>query len=588
MKKHIYIILIITLLAACNEEKFLKETPEDFMGANNSYITKADYDLAINELYYLTRMEFYANSDRSIDYIYGTDLVSEGSSEKSNLLSNYSIAGGIAQTHWDKLYLLVAHSNVVLSRLPSSQLTSDQQTIYVAKAKFFRGLAYRTLAYLYGGVPIELNEVTSPKTNYVRATYAETLSQSIEDVKFAAENLADVASVKDGEVNAAAAYHLLSELYLAAGQNQNAVDAATKVISNPALALMQNRFGSRVNETPGNVYSDLFSVKNQNRASGNKEGLFVIQFETNVQGGSATTTDAFWVTGNYLLERHCAPQVGLFRMVLADGTQVAPFNWPTGDFTGGRGIGTAVPTIHFANEVWTSDYKNDLRNANCNIVRKFAFNNPAFKTKYGSTFGDTLDLDNLPSGVTFITGLSNQSTFPGRYLMPYQVKCTTPYHHPAALYSNAATFALQSTAGSTYTDQYMFRLAETYLLRAEAYLKLGNSGNAAIDINVVRERAKATPVDAANVDMDYILDERMRELGIEEKRRLTLGRLGADIFYARVTKYNPYYTSPASSADGVGFVTGTNTSKYTLWPIPQSAIEANKDAELTQNPGYNK
>jgi hypothetical protein len=583
MKKYI-LLALIAILGACNESTFLKETPMDFMGGDNSYATAADFNLAINELYYLTRMEFFANSDRSIDYIYGTDLVFEGGSEKSNLLSNYSVAGSIAQAHWDKLYLLIAQANVVISRLSASQLTEAQQTTYIAKAKFFRGLAYRTLAYLYGGVPIELNEVTTPKTDYVRATYDATILQAIEDVKFAAENLADVAAVKDGEVNSAAAYHLLSELYLAAKKNQEAVDAATKVINNPALGLMQNRFGSRKTETPGNVYGDLFSVKNQNRSSGNTEGLFVVQFETNVSGGSATTGDAFWVVGNYLLERHCSPQVGLFRMIMSDGTQLTPFNWPIGDFTGGRGIGTAVSTVHTANEIWASDYKNDLRNANCNIVRKFAFNNPAFKTKYGSIFGDTLDLDNLPKNVTFITGLANQSTFPGRYLYPYSVKCTTPYHHPAALYSNATTFALNSTAGGTYTDQYMFRLAETYLLRAEAYMKLGNAGLAAADINVVRSRSKASPVAASSVTMDYILDERLRELGIEEKRRLTLSRTGT--FYDRVTKYNSYYASPASSSDGVGFITGANTSKYILWPIPQSAIEANKDAVLDQNPGY--
>lgn len=583
MKKYI-LLALIALLGACNEETFLKETPMDFMGGDNSYSTAADFNLAINELYYLTRLEFFANSDRSIDYIYGTDLVFEGGSEKSNLLSNYSVAGSIASAHWDKLYLLIAQSNVVLSRLPKSSLTEAQQTTYVAKARFFRGLAYRTLAYLYGGVPIELNEVTTPKTDYMRATYDETILQAIDDVKFAAENLADVAAVKDGEINSAAAYHLLSELYLANGQNQEAVNAATKVIGNPALGLMQDRFGSRKTETPGNVYGDLFSVNNQNRSSGNKEGLFVIQFEANVSGGSSNTSYNFWDVGNYLLERHCSPQVGLFRMVMSDGTQLTPFSWPIGDFTGGRGIGTAVLTAYSGKEIWLSDYKNDLRNANCNIVRKFAFNNPDFKTKYGSIFGDSIDLDNLPKNVTFITGLANQSTFPGRYLSPYSVKCTTPYHHPAGLYSNAATFALKSTGGGTFTDQYMFRLAETYLLRAEAYLKLGNTGLAAADINVVRSRSKASAVAASSVTMDYILDERLRELGIEEKRRLTLSRTGT--FYDRVTRYNSYYASPTSSSDGVGFITGANTSKYILWPIPQSAIEANKDAVLDQNPGY--
>lgn len=91
-----------------------------------------------------------------------------------------------------------------------------------------------------------------------------------------------------------------------------------------------------------------------------------------------------------------------------------------------------------------------------------------------------------------------------------------PYDHPSALYSDASTYALRSSAGGTYTDQYMFRLAETYLLRAEAYLDLNQKDKAAADINEVRDRAKATLIDASDVTLDYILDERVRELGIEE------------------------------------------------------------------------
>ncbi len=72
----------------------------------------------------------------------------------------------------------------------------------------------------------------------------------------------------------------------------------------------------------------------------------------------------------------------------------------------------------------------------------------------------------------------------------------------------------------------MFRLAETYLLRAEAYLGLNQPGLAVIDINVVRSRSNADPVNAAEINIDYILDERLRELGVEEKRMLTLMRLG--------------------------------------------------------------
>ena len=81
------------------------------------------------------------------------------------------------------------------------------------------------------------------------------------------------------------------------------------------------------------------------------------------------------------------------------------------------------------------------------------------------------------------------------------------------------------------------------------------------------------------INMDYILDERMRELGIEEKRRLTLMRTG--LLYDRVMKCNPYYANPETNGDGVGM-----QKHYNLWPIPQSAIEANIGAKLEQNPGY--
>jgi hypothetical protein len=583
MKKYIYIIIIAISFGACNEDSFLRETPLDFMSGNNAYTTSADFDLATNELYYLTRYEFYDNQDRSVmDYVFGTDLVWNGSSGGAlpNLAANYGASSSTAQAHWDKLYLLIAQANTVLTRLPKSSVPDAGRVLFTAKAKFFRGLAYRTLAYLYGGVPLQLEEVTGPKTNYVRATREQTLAQAVDDVKFAAENLANINKVKDGEVNSAAAYHLLAELYLATGKYQEAADAATKVINNECgpVALMKERFGTRKTETPGDVYWDLYRTNNQNRASGNTEGLFVIQMEPGVTGGGTDLTSLWSSPGSYLLERHTAPQTSLFK-IYKDGVTYTPFTWPIGDYTGGRGIGSFVPTHLYDKEVWggygSVEFKRDIRNANHNFVRKFAYNNAAFKKAYGSIFGDTIDIDNPPAGCTFLTGENSQGTFPGRYLLCYQTKCTNPYDHPSALYADKATYALKSAAGGTYTDQYMFRLAETYLLRAEAYLDLNQKDKAAADINEVRGRAKAILVDASDVTLDYILDERIRELGIEEKRRLTLARLGADVFYNRVTRYNAYYSLDVPFS-----------KNYTVFAIPQSAIDANKDAKLEQNTGY--
>jgi hypothetical protein len=156
-------------------------------------------------------------------------------------------------------------------------------------------------------------------------------------------------------------------------------------------------------------------------------------------------------------------------------------------------------------------------------------------------------------------------------LYAYQSKVTTPGAHPANLYAGTIPGLLINTAGGTYLDQYMFRLAETYLIRAEAYLGLNDKGSAATDINVIRSRSNASDVLPAAVTIDFILDERMREFGVEEKRMLTLMRVG--LLYDRVKRLNPYYSDI--------------TPTYNLWPIPAAEIERNKDAILEQNPGYN-
>ena len=584
MKKFIFIIIAMFALAGCNEENFLNEKPLDFMSAANSYETTADFDAAVTELYYLVRLEFFGDVNRNWDYIKYADMMMT-SDGKANLAADLNPSSDVAKGHWDRLYKIVAQANVIVSRVnKSATLTEAQKEVYMAKALFFRGFAYRTLAYLYGGVKLQLEEVTSPRTDFTRATREATINQAIEDVKYGTTRLPGVTEVKDGEITDAAAYFLLAELYLAAGNNTEAINAATTVINNPALGLMTERFGSRMNED-GDVYWDLFRRDNQNRSSGNTEGIWVIQEEVDVPGGGSSTSDFFWYTSSYWLERICAPQTGLFRFILPDGTSVAPFVWPTGDYTGGRGIASLFANKHFYHEVWESDFDNDIRNSEYNWPRKFKFNDPNFIAKYGDMFGTEIDLENpnLPAGVKIETGYDNgvlpPDALPNRFLCGYQTKCTTPFNHPDAQYLNKDTYLISGTGGKTVQDQYMFRLAEAYLLRAEAYLKDQQADKAAADINVVRARAKAKPCTASEVDMDYILDERLREFGIEEKRLLTLQRTGT--MYDRIMAHNEYYNLAKNSATGEVF-----QQKYTLLPIPLSAIEANKDAVLEQNPGY--
>lgn len=561
--KTLYRVVLISILCSFGiscKNNFLDEQALSFLSTSNAFKTTSDFNASINNLYGLVRAEFFTSSDwQPMQYLYRTDMAVEVSvGSNPNLLAEFGPNGTLTNNHWSQLYKIVAEANTVISRIPASQLSDADKVLFEAKARFFRALGYRTLAYLYGGVPLVLTEIVGEKTDFVRATKEEVLTQIIEDLKFSAANLPGITAVNDGEVSNLAAQHLLAEVYIADGQFQNAVNAATVVIDDGATGLMKNRFGSRSTVTPGDVYWDLFQAKNQNRkTAGNTEAIWVIQLETDVQGGSAVSTA---MAGNYLLERVHAP---LYRDMKVNG--VALFLWPIGDYTGGRGVGFLEPSQYFSDTVWQSDFNNDIRNANHNFVREVVSTNPA-----SPFYGQVISTKNPPAGANI--------AFPSRVFYPYQSKATTPFNHPTSLYVNPGSsdpvrkYELKATAGGTYADQYMFRLAETYLLRAEAYLGLGSTGLAAQDINVVRSRANASPVLAGNVTIDYILDERLREFGVEEKRMLTLMRLGK--LYDRVVKCNPFY--------------GVNMQpNFNLWAIPQSEIERNRSAVLEQNPGYN-
>lgn len=124
------------------------------------------------------------------------------------------------------------------------------------------------------------------------------------------------------------------------------------------------------------------------------------------------------------------------------------------------------------------------------------------------------------------------------------------------------------------------RLGETYLLLAEAQFKQGKLQEAANSINELRRRAFANypasgQVQASNITLDFILDERARELVGEENRRMTLMR--TKTLVDRALRLN--------SGDAQKPITGL-TAKHLLLPIPLIEIQLNKDATLEQNPGY--
>jgi hypothetical protein len=136
----------------------------------------------------------------------------------------------------------------------------------------------------------------------------------------------------------------------------------------------------------------------------------------------------------------------------------------------------------------------------------------------------------------------------------------------------------KNNRANIYSDFYYARLAETYLLRAEAKFRKNDRAGAVADINEIRSRAHAPLISEADVTIDYILDERIRELYGEERRWNTLLRMGGVIPNDRITQHAYWIVDNPTWSGSLG-------SDF-LFPIPQSVIDSNLDAVIEQNPGW--
>ncbi len=555
--KYITTVLISTLLfVSCNEEEWLEEVPLDFYSADISYVTADQFNSAVARLYDLTQdYTIHGGIDHFFTYTYVSDVAynAAATTKGLNSLKDALVPDNDAvKINFKQFYKIITSANVILSRIELEDTefdTEEQRNILKAEALFFRANTYRLLAHMFGGVPVLVEEVASPRRDFVRDSREAVYAQAISDAEFAADNLPSADNVaEDGRLSNAAAKHLLAELYITVGDYDKAIAIATEVIDDPNFELMETRFGSRMSE-PGDVFWDLFRRDNQNRAHyGNKEAIWVAQYEYLAIGGGRGWNIAQFALPNYVKLK------GTDGEYLFDGFYSQ---------YGGRCMGWLQPSGYMHTDIW-ENADNDMRNSEYNIFRDIIAMNP------GSAFyGDSI----VKSGA--INSTTNNPL--GKYWNPIFTKIAPINNHPDELYENKETGLLLKTDNLTFTDSYIMRLAETYLLRAEAYIMNGDKASAAADINTVRARANATPVAAADCDIDYLLDERARELAYEEFRMITLMRMGK--LAERLKVYNPMYNGK--------YATNGVEEYHNLWPIPAAEIEKNSEAELEQNPGYN-
>jgi starch-binding outer membrane protein, SusD/RagB family len=553
IKYNFKIIIVLSLLLSfwsCNDDEILVEVPKDFFAVDNAYSSPQSIVYAITGLHMSVRPGFMGDKPSQQMHI-GTDMGSD--KRYTGVFSNASDLNVNSKSDWwTGCYITISRANTILARIDDIEYTSEElKNAHKAEALFFRAFSYRTLANLYGGVPLELNEVTTPKRDYVRASREEVYLQCVEDLKFAVEHLPTINEIDaEGRIAKAAANHLLSEVYISLKEWDKAIVAASAVIENGNFGLMTQRFGRRSNVSDKGPYWDLFQRGNFDRKIGNTEAIWTMQYAYNIPGGSGPRYNE----NNMIWERTYGY---LYWSWLKDPDGKPFYKFPTTQ-EGGRGGSNLYMSNHFKYGIW-QNAGNDTRDDEHNIRRKtWRVENP--DSKY---FGKELwefDISELK------LYRDTNIVFQGKYM-----KLSTPGDHPADLIKNPETGELWSYSGGTYHGWYYMRLAETYLLRAEAYLGKGDNTNAANDINAVRARANASLVAAADVDIDYILDERLRELSFEELRRMTLSRLG--MHFDRLEKFYPEFL-------------GVRSRHWDLLPIPQSVIEVNVEAVLTQNPGY--
>ncbi|AQG80611.1 RagB/SusD family nutrient uptake outer membrane protein [Spirosoma montaniterrae] len=561
-----YMLVAALLLGSQSCKDVLEEVPVSQVGAQ--YInTPAGFEAA-GRAAYSTLRDFYGREIGMNLTVFGTDTYTMGADGSykfmNQYLSQFDGRVDLMRDLWNNFYVGINTMNIVIDNSTSvTGLDPNLVKRRVAEMKFLRAHHYFVLTQTFGGVALVTKGNLLPTKEFKRATVKEVYAQIVGDLEAAIPDLGTPTS-DYGRATKGAAEHLLARVYLtkatsdaaAADDYAKAATLATNVIKNYSYALLP----------------DFASVFAQGGGEINSEVIFATQYTsdalTNIgaAGGSP-------IQGNGNPNQVQGNQTHLYFGMEYD-TQAGMQR----DVLNGRPFKRYMPTKYMLETV-------------------FAINNRVNDSRYKKTFKDTW-LSNRPGtytnmfddSKTRLTFASGDTTIfiPGfemskaeRARRPYQV--LVPSNYRPNLFPTLQKFLDPLRPDRTYEagsrDFIMFRLAETYLILGEAQFRLGKLTEAADAINMVRRRA-AWPgraaqmeVTPAQINIDFILDERDRELAGEMFRWFDLKRTGKLI--ERVKAHNP---------DG-----GPNIKDFhVLRPIPQDQIDrtTNGATAFPQNPGY--
>ena len=513
----------------------------------------------------------------------------------------WSSSNDFTEAMYYRLAQAVSFSNSFIKN--ASELSGDEVNVFIAEARFLRAYAYYNLLDLYGNVPLTTEISTDLPTQSNRTELFNFIESELMEI----ESIL-LASNEYGRVDNVAAHALLSRLYLNAeawtGQDRYAdcITYSQNVINSGYTLNMNDANGN------GTAYDELFMADNDVNGAQN-EFIFTLNFDgmqSQTYGGTTFLVHAaiggsmnpgnFGVNGGWGGLRTTKNLVNQFAVDLD------ALNSSLGSQSDWGLVGSATPNGWNGPDVemfQTGPQEFSIYTELVSGELKFRFNED-----WGNNFGDngndgTLESGgaNIPisAGTYFIvmdlgSGTYTISPFSsdkrGMFYSDGQnleIESIPPFEDGYAVtkWTNIDSNGNQGSDSSgnfVDTDIPLIRLAEIYLNYAEATLRGGGGDtNTAVSlINQIRERGfggSSGTISSGDLTLDFILDERSRELYWEGLRRTDLIR------YNRFTNSSYLWPFKGNEPTGVGVDEYRN-----LFPLPANVVAINSN--LTQNEGY--
>ncbi|GAA4443940.1 RagB/SusD family nutrient uptake outer membrane protein [Pontibacter saemangeumensis] len=522
------------------DEEVISQIGNDYMN------TPKGLEDAVNAAYSSMRTWYGTERGNNLT-IFGTDTYTNGADGGWKFMNTYTTQFDTQNGHvrelWDEFYRGINTTNAIIDRAPGvTGMTEEVKKQRVAEAKFIRAHHYFILTQLFGGVDLRLTETLLPTKEVTRSTVAEQYAAIIKDLTEAIPDLeAKAKSSQFGRVTRPAAEHLLGKVYLTKATSEAAApdDYANAI---PLFQNVINNYGLR-------LLPDFASVHQQGNEM-NDEVIWSVQYTRDPLTNAGGNNSHLY----FLMEYDVQP--GMQR-----------------DIVNGRPWKRYMPTAYTLNEVFTdrdidSRYKKSFKDT-------YLSNKPG---TYNTTFDTTKPSVTFAQGDTTIYLPGYEMSPEEMAKRPYQVLVPSRYDERLfpALTKHLDGGRVDRTQEQGGRDYIAFRLADTYLMLAEALLQTDQVAEAVEAINAVRRRAawpgkeSEMEITADQLDMEFIIEERARELIGEQMRWLDLKRWG--ILVERVKAHN------VAAAPNI-------QPHHVLRPIPQNQIDR-AATPFGQNPGY--